>query len=113
MSYARSGQSEDGTFEWKFTDPDTEETYESTFTLRRLPREESQRLKGKHTRKKWIDHQPDYELDRGAFTDDALDYCIVDWTGVRGLKSNEEQPCIRKHKLVLPVRVEPFLGKDP
>jgi hypothetical protein len=44
--------------------------------------------------------------DRGAVTDDVLDYIIQDWQGVGGPQGDLPVPCTRDNKLRLPSAVK-------
>ncbi len=78
---------------------------ESVLICRRLSRRVMREIETRHTQTRW---QPGGvqtpEVDQKGVEEDWIDHCIVDWKGVVG-KEEEEIPCERAYKFLLPPSV--------
>ena len=97
-------------FPWSYRDPDTGTHYTDTvLQLRQLPPAERRKLEQRHTKTKCVRGIRRDNLDPDAFSADALDYVIVAWKGVKGVRIGKDGQrdrfdldCNRENKLALP-----------
>ncbi len=79
---------------------------ESQFELRLLTEDELTQLRKRHNSYVWKNRQRLEEFDRFGFAADVVDKAIVSWSRVRRAGTDEDLPCERKYKLLLPERLQ-------
>lgn len=89
---------------WQFKNPETGVTFASTFLLRVVPSDEQRRLRKRHTKYEFVRGARQENFDWAAFSDDCLDYAVVDWREVK--QRGQDLPCERFYKLLLPEAVK-------
>lgn len=117
MSFITILDDESQPFQWQYTDGNGQKT-ETVFTLQILDSETEERLKAKHRKVEYIQHQP--HTTYPGYTDDMIDHVIVNWSKLYARKSDGtlvEVECTRARKLALPDRlrariIELTVGKE-
>lgn len=100
----------DDTFPWQYTDPDTKDKLATVFHLRVVPEEVQKEFRKRHTKVVWDAGRRVEDIDWVAFTEDALDYAITHWEGLKA-KGGRDLPCERPYKKLLPDRVQAEIVK--
>lgn len=106
MSFIEILADESKPFDWQFIDG-AGKSFETVFTLKMLDDETEAKLKAKHKKTVFINHQPHTQYADG-YTDDILDTVIVGWSKLYARKASGDKvevPCERQYKLALPDRV--------
>jgi hypothetical protein len=89
---------------WQYVNPDTKQQYDSQFNLRVADKDVQKKWKKKYTRVEMSRSGRQEIVDWAGYNEDALDFCIVGWTGVR--RKGVDLPCEREWKLLLPEMVK-------
>lgn len=99
---------EDPTFEFRFTDPDTRKQAESVFVLREVPDDVESVIRQRHTTHEYHRGRKQEDLDAEKYSADILDYAIVEWREVRGIKGGQPfaLECNAANKVRLPEKVK-------
>ena len=90
--------------DWQYTNPETGQQFDSVFHLRVAPDEIQKVWRKKYTTREFNRGQRVENVDWVKYNQDALDYCIVGWEGVRA--KGTDLPCEREWKLRLPEMIK-------
>jgi hypothetical protein len=85
---------------YQFVDPDTKVKYDSVFDIRVVPNDTQKRYRQEATTYEQTRRGREERFDWQGFVEKCLDYCIVNWTGVR--HEGKELPCESVYKNMLP-----------
>lgn len=90
--------------QWQYRNPETNEAFDSVFTLRVVPSAKQRELRRLHTKHLFIRGSRQEDFDWAKFNDDCIDFAIVDWRDVK--RRGADVPCTRETKLQLPEMVK-------
>ena len=90
--------------DWQYTNPENGQKFDSVFQLRIAPDDVQKIWKRKYTTKEFNRGVRNEVVDWVKYNQDALDYCIVGWEGVK--REGVDLPCEREWKLRLPEMVK-------
>lgn len=99
------------TVPWRWKNPDTGVVADTIFHLRLVPDDLQKVWKEQVTTRKWEHNRRTEDINWDPFTDECLDYAIVKWEGVRHPRTQQDLPCTREYKLLLPERIKAEIAR--